>query len=214
MDTSHKNILRKGRKIEDVWCCRQATTCIAFLEQYFGCVKKKSVSLPDFFWWEGGVCTQASVRQMIATIRGRPSLRSWPYSLGARLKFWRQSHDPKNGVRTRSFYFSRLTPPNLTRVLHNTASYVYAGQGRPCQPICSVCSKPGLPLASGWRTRVLKILSRITKDKNGREISNFGGTQCTIVASQASDTWPVSFCFKSFFKTKEKKWRSWRTDSL
>ena len=87
MDTSHKNILRKGRKIEDVWCCRQATTCIAFLEQYFGCVKKKSVSLPDFFWWEGGVCTQASVRQMIATIRGRPSLRSWRYSLGARLKF-------------------------------------------------------------------------------------------------------------------------------
>ena len=77
-------------------------------------------------------------------------------------------------------------------------------QGRPCQPICSVCSKPGLPLASGWRTRVLKILSRITKDRNGREISNFGGMQCTIVASQASDTWPVSFCFKSFFKRKKK----------
>ena len=73
MDTSQKNILRKGRKIEDVWCCKQATTCIAFSEQYFGCVKKKSVSLPDFFWGEGGICTQASVRKMIGTIRGRPS---------------------------------------------------------------------------------------------------------------------------------------------
>ena len=112
------------------------------------CEKKIGLA-PRFFLRGGGVCTQASVRQMIGTIRGRPSLRSWRYSLGARLKFWRQSHDPKNGVRTRSFYFSRLTPPNLTRVLHNTASYVYAGQGRPCQPICSVCSKPGLPIASG-----------------------------------------------------------------
>ena len=49
MDTSHKNILRKGRKMEDVWCCRQATTCIAFLEQYFGCVKTKNRSCSPIF---------------------------------------------------------------------------------------------------------------------------------------------------------------------
>ena len=54
MDTSHKNILRKGRKMEDVWCCRQATTCIAFLEQYFGCVKKKIGLAPRFFLRGGG----------------------------------------------------------------------------------------------------------------------------------------------------------------
>ena len=116
MDTSHKNILRKGRKMEDVWCCRQATTCIAFLEQYFGCVKKKSVSLPDFFWGEGGVCTQASVRQMIGTIRGRPSLRSWRYSLGARLKFWRQSHDPNRGLRRQiSLEYYTIPPDTYTQ---------------------------------------------------------------------------------------------------
>ena len=53
------------------------------------------------------------------------SLRSWRYCLGARLKFWRRSCDLKKGVGTRrlNFYFSRLTPPHLTRLLHNTASY-------------------------------------------------------------------------------------------
>ena len=29
------------------------------------------------------------------------SLRSWRYCLGARLKFWRRSHNPKKGVGTR-----------------------------------------------------------------------------------------------------------------
>jgi len=53
MDTSHKNILRKGRKIEDVWCCKQATTCIAFLEQYFDCEKKIGLA-PRFFQKGGG----------------------------------------------------------------------------------------------------------------------------------------------------------------
>ena len=109
MDTSYKNILRKGRKIEDVWCCRQATTCIAFLEQYFGCVKKKNRSRSPIFSEGRGASAQASVRNMIGTIRGRPGLRSWRYCLGARLKFWRQSPDPKKGVGTKSFYFSRLT---------------------------------------------------------------------------------------------------------
>ena len=56
------------------------------------------------------------------------SLRGWRYCLGARLKLWRRSRDPKKGVGTRrlNFYFSRLTPlvtaspPNLTRLLHNS----------------------------------------------------------------------------------------------
>ena len=40
------------------------------------------------------------------------SLRSWRYCLGARLKFWRRSCDPKKGVGTRrlNFYISQLTP--------------------------------------------------------------------------------------------------------
>ena len=71
------------------------------------------------------------------------SLRSWRYCVGARLKFWRRSRVPKKGRRDEAveMYFSRLRrswrlrrqisldyittapPPNLTRLLHNTASY-------------------------------------------------------------------------------------------
>ena len=48
---------------------------------------------------------------MIGTIRGRPSLRSWRYSLGARLKFWRQSHDPNRGLRRQISHEYYTIPP-------------------------------------------------------------------------------------------------------
>ena len=59
------------------------------------------------------------------------SLRSWRYCLGARLKFWQRSHNPKKGVGTRRLKYIFLaayalltaSPPNLTRPLHNTDSY-------------------------------------------------------------------------------------------
>ena len=61
------------------------------------------------------------------------SLRSWRYRVGARLKFWRRSRVPEKGVGTiRSWrlhrqisldYITTAPSPNLTRLLHNTASY-------------------------------------------------------------------------------------------
>ena len=61
---------------------------------------------------------------------GKVSLRSWQYCLGARLTFWRRSCDQKREWGRRVWIsISRLTPletaspPNLTWLLQNTASY-------------------------------------------------------------------------------------------
>ena len=54
--------------------------------------------------------------------------------MGARLKFWRRSCVPKKGSRdeaveifpkkgSRDDYMTTAPPPNLTPLLHNTASY-------------------------------------------------------------------------------------------
>ena len=57
--------------------------------------------------------------------------------MGARLKFWRRSRVPKKGSKDEAVeilavsplvtapldYITTAPPPNLTRVLHNTASY-------------------------------------------------------------------------------------------
>ena len=64
------------------------------------------------------------------------SLRSWRFCVGARLKFWRRSRVPKKGSRDEAVEISRGFPardgsdyittaplPNLTRLLHNNASY-------------------------------------------------------------------------------------------
>ena len=75
-----------------------------------------------------GTTTKLREREGKFILRVFTSLRSWRHCLGARLKFWRRSRDPKKGVGTRrlNFYFSRLTPfvtaspPNLTRLLHNS----------------------------------------------------------------------------------------------
>ena len=80
-----------------------------FFRTIFRLCEKKNRSRSPIFSEGRGASAQASVRNMIGTIRGRPGLRSWRYCLGARLKFWRQSRDPKKGVGTKSFYFSRLT---------------------------------------------------------------------------------------------------------
>ena len=50
------------------------------------------------------------------------SLRSWRYCVGARLKFWRRSRVPKKGSKISLDYITTAPPPNLTRLLHNTAS--------------------------------------------------------------------------------------------
>ena len=56
------------------------------------------------------------------------SLRSWRYCVGARLTFWRRSRVAKKGSRDEAVeisldYITTAPPPNLTRPLHNTASY-------------------------------------------------------------------------------------------
>ena len=55
------------------------------------------------------------------------SQRSWRYYVGARLKFWRRSRVPKKGSRDETVeildYITTAPPPNLTGLLHNTASY-------------------------------------------------------------------------------------------
>ena len=50
------------------------------------------------------------------------SLRGWRYWVGARLKFWRRSRVPKKGSRNEAAFVT-AAPSNLTRLLHNTASY-------------------------------------------------------------------------------------------
>ena len=66
-------------------------------------------------WWALRECT---------------SLRSWRYCVGARLKFWRRSRVPKEGSSSWRLrrqisldYITTAPPPNLTRLLHTTASY-------------------------------------------------------------------------------------------
>ena len=55
------------------------------------------------------------------------SLRNWQYCVGARLKFWQRSRVPHCSWRLRRQisldYITTALPPNLTRLLHNTASY-------------------------------------------------------------------------------------------
>ena len=58
------------------------------------------------------------------------SLRSWRYCVSARLKFWRRSRVPKKGSRDEAVEvflaaspLVTAPPPNLTRLLHNTAGY-------------------------------------------------------------------------------------------
>ena len=61
-------------------------------------------------------------------IQFKLSLRSWRYCVGARLKFWRRSRVPKKGSRDEAVFLAAsplvtAPPSNLTRLLHNTASY-------------------------------------------------------------------------------------------
>ena len=57
------------------------------------------------------------------------SLRSWRYCVGAKLKFWRRSRVPEKGSRDEAVEFLAASPlvtappSNLTRLLHNSASY-------------------------------------------------------------------------------------------
>ena len=55
----------------------------------------------------------------------RFSLRSWRYCVGASLKFWQRCRVPKSGSRHEAVASPLVTAPpsNLTRLLHNTASY-------------------------------------------------------------------------------------------
>ena len=54
-----------------------------------------------------------------------PSLRSWRYCVGARLKFWRRSRVPKKGSRDEAVEFLAASPlvtappSNLTRLYYN-----------------------------------------------------------------------------------------------
>ena len=54
-------------------------------------------------------------------IRAVVSLCSWQYCVGARLRFWRRSRVPNCQISLD--YIATAPPPNLTRLLHNTASY-------------------------------------------------------------------------------------------
>ena len=55
------------------------------------------------------------------------SLRSWRYCVGSRLKFWWRSRVPKKRNRDEAVDAAsplvKAPPSNLTRLLHNTASY-------------------------------------------------------------------------------------------
>ena len=53
-----------------------------------------------------------------------PSLRSWRYCVGARLKFWRRSRVPKKGSRDEAVFLAAsplvtAPPSNLTRLYYN-----------------------------------------------------------------------------------------------
>ena len=54
----------------------------------------------------------------------RPSLRNWRYSVGARLKFWRQSRVPKTGSRDEAVFLAAsplvtAPPSNLSQIYYN-----------------------------------------------------------------------------------------------
>ena len=66
-----------------------------------------------FTWWLGHFIS----RYLVACV-------TWRYCVGARLKFWRRSRVPKKGSRDEAVdYITTAPPPNLTRLLHSTASY-------------------------------------------------------------------------------------------
>ena len=48
-----------------------------------------------------------------------PSLRSWRYCVGARLKFWRRSRVPKKGSKDKAVEILAARPSNLTRLYYN-----------------------------------------------------------------------------------------------
>ena len=83
-----------------------------------------------------GICVKIFImNRYILKSYTTSSLRSWRYCVGARLKFWRRSRVPKKGSRdeavflaarstiSESEYMTTAPQPNLTRLLHNTASY-------------------------------------------------------------------------------------------
>ena len=114
------------------------------------CLGDKGKTAPDFFSfypgkWSSDVLARRKgcnryvkrsiVQHTLLSVKNSHSLLSWRYYVGARLKFWRRSRVPKKGSRDEAVFLAAsplvtAPPSNLTRLLHNTASY--AGYCRTC----------------------------------------------------------------------------------